>query len=359
MLERIVVGQMQQHLSANSLLYSEQHGFVPKRSTVTNLLRSDTIIAQHLNKMEACDVILLDFTRAFDKVCHSVLLAKLFSLGISGKLHGWLSDFLSGRSQFVTYRGVESEPMPVTSGVVQGTVVGPYLFDITINDLPQQLKSVDLLLYADDGKAIGKATTPQDCQSLQADLDAMYDWSITNQLPFCLPKCQCMHMGHNNLRQIYTLGGRPIPTVEQCTDLGVVRTSDFMYATHINALIAKASRLSGMIYKAFSTRSEQFIKKLFVVYVRPVLEYASVIWSPSTISLQQDIERVQRRFTKRLHGMRPLPYEERLAHLHLESLTERRCRADLLTVYKVLHNALDVRPHNVGLQLSTASTRAS
>ena len=326
-LERIVVGQMQQHLSANSLLYSEQHGFVPKRSTVTNLLRSDTIIAQHLNKMEACDVILLDFTRAFDKVCHSVLLAKLFSLGISGKLHGWLSDFLSGRSQFVTYRGVESEPMPVTSGVVQGTVVGPYLFDITINDLPQQLKSVDLLLYADDGKAIGKATTPQDCQSLQADLEAMYDWSITNQLLFCLPKCQCMHMGHNNLRQIYTLGGRPIPTVEQCTDFGVVRTSDFMYATHINALITKASRLSGMIYKAFSTRSEQFIKKLFVVYVRPVLEYASVIWSPSTTSLQQDIERVQRRFTKRLHGMRPLPYEERLAHLHLESdRKEMSCR---------------------------------
>ena len=174
------------------------------------------------------------------------------------------------------------------------------------------------MLYADDGKGVGRACSKQDCKRIQDDLDAIYTWSIVNRLPLSLPKCMCLHLGYNNMRHVYSLGGAPLMAVGQCTDLGLIRTSDFMYNTHIYSIISKASRASGMLFRAFSTRSKAFVWKLYVAYVRPILECISVAWNPIGIGMESDLEKVQQTLTKRLCGSNSMNYESRLKHLKLE-----------------------------------------
>ena len=163
-LECIIVDQRQNFLTVNSLICQEQHGFVPKRSTTTNLLQCDEAISHYLNAAEPCDVILLDFARAFDKVSHHVQMSKLSSICISGKLLAWLRDFLNNRTQFLFYQGAISLPVDVESEMVQGSVIGPLLFTVMINDLPQQVTSLQMVLFADDDKAVAKASSQLDCQ---------------------------------------------------------------------------------------------------------------------------------------------------------------------------------------------------
>ena len=230
--------------------------------------------------------------------------------------------------------GVESVPIPVTYGVVQGSVAGPLLFAIMVNDLEQQATSLDIVLYADDGKVVGRAYSKQDCKRIQDDLDIIYTWSLVNRLPLSLPKYMCLHLGHNNMRHVYSLGGAPLMAVNQCTDLGLIRTSDFMYNTHIYSIISKASRASGMFFRAFSTRSKAFILKLYVAYVRPILECISVAWNPIGIGLESDLKKVQQTFTKRLYGSISMDHESRIKHLKLEKLSSRRRRVDLEMVIR-------------------------
>ena len=128
------------------MMCPQQQGFISQRSALSNLLLCDELLAQYLNDRKSCDLFLLDLTRAFDKVSHSILLNKLISLGISGKLYQWLADFLRDKSQFVSYCGISSESVPVKSGVMQGSVAGPQLFNVMISDLPQRASSMGLIL---------------------------------------------------------------------------------------------------------------------------------------------------------------------------------------------------------------------
>ena len=128
LLERLVASEIRLYWSQHGLLCKEQCGFVPNRSTVTNLLQCDALIANYLNDNVPCDVFLLDFARAFDKVEHQILIEKLSGLNITGGLLLWIENFLQNRSQCVIYDGAISLPKPVRSGVIQGSVIGPTLF---------------------------------------------------------------------------------------------------------------------------------------------------------------------------------------------------------------------------------------
>ena len=204
-------------------------------------------------------------------------MSKLSSIDISGELLAWLRDFLSNRTQFVFYLGAVSSPLAVESGVVQGSVIGPLLFTVMINDLPQQVTSLQMVLFADESKTVGKASSQLDCQRNQADLNNIHLWSIINLLTFRVPKCQCLHLGKNNVNYSYTIEGVPISVVSECVDFGLKRTSDFKYNFHIRSIVAKAFRSAGMLLRALSTRNELFMKKLFMAYIRPLLQYASTV----------------------------------------------------------------------------------
>ena len=155
-LELLIVNQIRNFWLANNMLCREQHGFLPRRSTVSNLITCDSLISNLLNEGNACDVILLNFARAFDKVPHNIVLQKLTRLGIAEQPLAWISNFLSVRSQVVSYNGALSEATPVSSGFIQGSAIGPLLFVAFINDLPSLVSNCDLILLADDSKAVGK-----------------------------------------------------------------------------------------------------------------------------------------------------------------------------------------------------------
>ena len=199
-----------------------------------------------------------------------------------------------------------------------------------------------LILYADDRKAVGNASSVLNCHNKQTDLDAIYQWSASSRQPVNLAKCQCLHIGNGNPNYVYILGGQLIPIVEQCTDLGLICSKTFSYMSHINSIICKASRAACLIYRMFSTRDLTFLKKLYVTYVRPILEHVSPVWNSTKIGLQNDLERVQRRFTKRLRELGDMSYVDRLKHLYLDTLLDRRNHADLVTTYKALHELLGI-----------------
>ena len=166
------------------------------------------------------DIAYLDFAKAFDAVPHKRLLSKLSSYGIRGKLLRWLEAFLTGRSQRVSIQGSKSRWCPVTSGIPQGSVLGPTLFIIFVNDLPSHVKNT-AKLFADDTKLYCRVPA-SGMVSLQADMDALAAWSRKLLLPFNEAKCRVMHVGSRNPEIQYTLNGRLIEVADEEKDLGIV-----------------------------------------------------------------------------------------------------------------------------------------
>ncbi len=355
LLERLVATQITSFLAEHDLMSNKQHGFRDRRSTISNLITFDALIADYLNRKEPCDVFLLDFARAFDKVPHKTLLNKLRKLGIVGCPLAWIEDFLRDRKQIVRYQGAMSASTDVTSGVVQGSSIGPMIFSAFINDMPSCVHTLDMVLFADDTKAIGKATEPE---LIQADLDNIGHWSEDNDLPLNIDKSACQHYGHNNARHQYSINGDAIKIAEQYSDLGVLRSDDFCYKKHISAICLKASRLSAMIRRAFCTRDKTFLMRLFTVFVRPMLEYASPLWNPQDVGMCEQLEKVQRRYTQYLFGRHRPSYDDRLQLLHVPRLSVRRRMLEMTLVYKILHGQVNINPADVGLAVSTLSTRS-
>ena len=232
-MESIIHESMSSYLLSNNLISDSQHGFLKKRSTLSNLLYSVRHWLSSLNSGKSTDVIYVDFAKAFDSVSHSKLLHKLISYGVSGKLHAWISAWLSGRTQTVKLGSSFSSPKSVLSGILQGSVLGPLLFLIYINDL------IDLLppdshptLFADDLKLFSD-TSPVfipgskslvASRLLQCSLDQLLLWSTLWQLPVSIPKCSILSISNSKLvrSRHYLIGNHPLPQVTTCSDLGVI-----------------------------------------------------------------------------------------------------------------------------------------
>ena len=188
-LEHLIYSSLYNHLEANSILCDAQHGFRKNRSCETQLIITINEIASRLNLGEKVDVLALDFSKAFDKVPHARLFCKLDFYGIRGTYLEWIKDFLTDRKQQVIIDNKFSAPSTVISGVPQGSVLGPLLFQIFINDLPNNIESL-VKLYADDVLIMRSIITSEDHQTLQNDLTKLAHWSATWLMPFNLVKCE-------------------------------------------------------------------------------------------------------------------------------------------------------------------------
>ena len=169
----------------------------------------------------------------------------------------------------------------------------------------------------------------------------------------------CIHYGLHNKKRSYSIKGTTIKSTDQCADIGVIRTPNFHYKVHADALYLKAARLSGMVARFISTRSSEFQMKLFLMYIRPSLEYASIIWNPREIGANMQLERVQRRFTRRLFGWSAPYYKDRLALLGVPSLCTRRKNADMAFTNKLLQKLVDIDSESLGIRLCDGNTRGS
>ena len=219
--EKIIKTEIVVYLERNGLISDSQHGFRSKRSCLTNLLEFMNIITNYIDNGDAVDVIYLDFQIAFDKVSHARLIEKIKALGIDGKVLQWIKAWLTGRMQRVVLDGEQSSWQDVLSGVPQGSVLGPILFIIFINDLEAGIKS-RILKFADDAKLIGKVASVEDLQTIKKDLENLWKWSEDWQMKFNVEKCKIMHIGYKNNKEKFELGGKELIEVEEEKDLGVV-----------------------------------------------------------------------------------------------------------------------------------------
>ena len=353
----------ERHLLQNDLLSDEQHGFLPNRSVTTNLLEAIDFLTRAMDDGEPIDVIFTDFAKAFDTVAHRRLLLKLHAYSFEGDLLIWIASWLTGRKQRVKIGENTSEWKDVTSGVPQGSVLGPLLLVLFINDLPELMMTSRIKLYADDSKILAVVKNDEDAAALQADIDRLTDWSDTWLLRLNIEKCKVMHVhgrGKGTLKQsmhTYTMlsvddGARRqlVETVLE-RDLGVLVTPNLKWKDQVEASVAKANRVFGMLKRTFASRSAKLWKGLYTGYIRPHLEFATQVWSPQLIGDIAALEGVQRRVTKYIAGLTRVPYttadadtEEkrarlpsRLDRLELTTLEARRLRGDLIQQFKITH----------------------
>jgi len=345
MFETILKDNIMNFLSEYDILNGLQHGFVKNRSCLSNLLQFFDYISLNLDRHNSIDVLYLDFKKAFDKVPHQLLIYKLDKCGIRGKVLDWISTWLTGRSQRVVINGANSGWEAVKSGVPQGSVLGPLLFTIFIEDMGVNIIN-RILKFADDTKTFGVSNSVQNCISLQRDLDSLVEWSENWGMTFNAQKCKVMHFGSNNLEYDYNIKGENLHKVEVERDLGILVSNDFKVAKQVDKASSSANKILGMIKRTFVSKGREIIIPLYKSIVRPHLEYCIQAWRPHYKKDIEKLEAVQRRTTKIISGMEGLSYEERLKKLGLPSLEYRRIRGDLIEVFKIYKGWTNLNFHD-------------
>jgi hypothetical protein len=340
---------MYKHLDRENLLSRSQHGFRSKCSTTSALLHSNFKYVSYLDNRADVDEILFDFSKAFDVVNHRLLLLKVKAYGFGKFTCSWITDFLTGRQQYVGIGPAVSRLVSVHSGVIQGSVLGPLLFLIYVNDLPDVVRSSDAFLYADDLKICKAITSNDDRLNVQADIDAVSLWANRWLLPLNLGKLLYVHFGSRFERYTYLCNSSQISCQSEVNDLGVLISERCNYRGHYNAICRKAYALIAQIFRSFESRDCAFLMSMFNLYIRPIIEYASPVWSPHLKMDVNQIERIQRAYTKRIPVLSNLSYAERLLAINTVSLEHRRLYLDLVLLYKIVHGLSSLTMRDIGL----------
>lgn len=359
--ESVIKSNLVKFLLDNRLLNSAQHGFISDHSTCTNLLESLNDWTINIRNGSYTRVAFIDFAKAFASVCHSKLLYKLSCLGISGSLLNIIKSFLSCRAQKVVIQGTASEYVNISSGVPQGSVLGPILFVIYINDLPDIFpKNVVSKYFADDAKLYTEIKNIDDVDTLQFSLDNLTHWASSWQLAISILKCCNMDITTgNNGGSFYEnfIDGIQLENVTEIRDLGVFLDSKLTFTSHISQIVAKAKQRSFLLFRSFLTKDAKSLMQGYKSYILPILNYCSPIWSPCLLKDVDLIESVQRKFTHKVKGCESMSYVERLKKLNLQTLELRRLHTDLIFCYKILPGLITGPPENFGLHLSQRQSR--
>jgi ribonuclease P/MRP protein subunit RPP40 len=304
-----------------------------------------------LEKGGQIDALYMDFEKAFDKVPHRRLVSKLASYGINNEIIKWIEAFLYKRTFNVKINGIYSDLFLVLSGVPQGSVLGPLLFVIFMNDLPKMFdQDGELFLFADDGKLFRYIKDITDSVALQMDCQYFYNWTEKWLMKLNIEKCKVISICRNDNAHKHTYGFDTgdgvfveLEHVNAIHDLGLTVDSNLSFENHISDKISKAYQMLGIINRNFRQLDKSSFILLYKSLVRSSLEYCQSIWSPSKISDIFKLEKVQKRATKMVAGCRHLSYAERLLFLQLPTLKFRRIRGDLIEVYKILSNKYDTQ----------------
>lgn len=346
--ELIVLEKLVQDCSYS--ISQDQHGFMPKRSTTTNLTVFTSFIIREIERGHQVDAIYTDLSAAFDRVNHEITISKYDKMGVHGSLLTWLRSYLTGRSMSVKIGDYASPPFIVTSGVPQGSHLGPLLFLLYMNDVNLILKCLKLS-YADDMKLYYVIKGPQDAHFLHQELEVFDDWCRINRMSLNVSKCSVISFGRKRAMHFhdYTLRGISLKRESTVKDLGVMLDCKLTFKDHIAYVVSKASSQLGFLFRfAKSFKDVYCLKALYCSLVRPILEYSAVVWSPFYQNAIHRIEAVQRKFIRfalrhlRWRDPRNLPsYESRCNLIDLELLEGRRNVAKACFVADLLQGNVD------------------
>ena len=332
-------------MDTHSILAPEQHGFRSKRSCESQLIAFTQELFNKVAGGGQVDAVVLDFSKAFDKVPHARLMSKLDFYGIRNNTHDWVQSFLNNRQQRVVLDGCSSSTASVLSGVPQGTVLGPTLFLIFINDLPDCVKS-PVRLFADDCVLYREIRNAQDASILQQDLKALNRWEQTWLMEFNADKCFILNITRKRHPMLnkYQLHDTILQTVKTATYLGIEISNDLRWTPHIDKVAKKANKSLGFIKRNIKTNNKYVKTLAYNSLVRPHLEYACQVWDPYTDKDISKLESVQRRAARyvsnRYHNTSSPT--EMISQLEWNTLQQRRAKIRLITLYKIIHNLIEL-----------------
>lgn len=345
--EQIILSKIMHQIKP--IISTFQHGFMPDRSTLSNLLLYENFISNALSKGLQVDTIYTDFSKAFDTVSHRILMEKLEHLGISGNFLEWLRSYLSYRKLSVKITSTTSYTFFALSGVPQGSHLGPILFLLFINDISIIFDNIHFLLFADDLKMFRSIENSSNCLTLQRNLNKLYEWCIVNKLHLNVNKCQTIsfHRSKTPLLFDYSINNATLKRVLEFNDLGVIFDSKLRFLNHIISITSKGLQMLGFILRiAKDFNNIKTIKLLYTSLVRSQVEYNSTIWCPHFNSHCLQIEKIQNKFLRFINFKFGIPileinYVNLRSKLNLSKLSERRKIFDLILLYKIVHSRLD------------------
>lgn len=351
-METLVHSQLSHFFEANNIIPDCQHGFSKGKSTTTQLLECFDDWTNALDKGFNVDIVYFDISKAFDSVDHNKLLLKLFKVGVGGNLLKWIENWLKNRDFVVKVDESISDNFEVLSGVPQGSLLGPLLFNLFISDLVEFCKTenVSVKMYADDLKAYIIYSNQYDTLKLQLFINKLSEWCNTNYLKIASDKCRVLFLGTKNAKTPYFVNTLEIAKVtDSITDLGVDITPDLKWSSHIKKRCDKAYGLLFSLFKAVRSKNSLLLKNLYISYVRPILEYASSVANPYLKKDIEKLESVQKMATKLIHfrcfknDTHHFSYVETLQRLRLKTLQERRLINDLVLYHKIFYKRVRIK----------------
>jgi len=345
-MESMIKDHILDHLRTNNCLLRSQHGFLPGRSCTSNLVEYLNMVTKTIDNGYSFDAVLVDFKRAFDKVPFDGMLVKARAHGITGDLLAWLENWTMNRKQRVVLNGMESEWLDVTSSVVQGSVLGPILFLMYINDLDVAILSADneifISKFADDTKLGRKIASVSDCLILQRGIDKLSQWCLDWGMSLHPDKCVVLHFGRKNPNYDYTIDNILIKSECVARDLGVLVSDDCKPSMHVQKVAKKAHVVLSQVRRAIKLRNSKTLLPIYKSFIRPLLESSVQAWNPAKRADVDTLEKVQKRAVRLMSDQSSRSYEDRLSNLQLQSLEDRRHRGDMIETFKIIHGHNDV-----------------
>lgn len=364
-LEKIIYNQVYSALKYS--FNSFQHGFLKGKSTVTNLILFNDFLTNSMSNGKQVDVIYTDYSKAFDKINHKILIIKLNNIGIRGDLLRWFTSYVENRCQAVVINNYISSWVTIPSGVPQGSLLGPLLFIIFINDIQECFHSTNLLAFADDMKIFASISCPTDTTALQSDLSRLDNYCARNQLYLNPTKCfvtTFTRKAHVTTSDYY-LKGHKIQRSDLANDLGVIHDSKLIFDQHIDKICTRATKALGFVMRNSECfKNVKTFKILYCSFVRSILEYASQVWNPCYNKYISRIENIQKKFVKYICFRLKVKYSSNNYHqlckkFHLLPLVARRDVADVVFLLKLISNSIDCPEilHKIHFNIPNKSSR--
>ena len=346
LLEKLIANILLDHLFTNNLIPPNHFGFLPSRSTTDALTSVSHSILSSLDSSSSVCGVFLDIRKAFDSISHPALLQKLYSIDLPSNICSWFYSYLTDRSQSVRVGECLSSPLPVLSGVPQGSILGPLLFIAFFNDIVKLSPSfsANLYLYADDILLLHPISDSNDIISLNSELTI--HWLSSKFLQINVSKSKFMIFSHrpqfsfNHLPQV-KISDSILERVStfKFKYLGIIFKPNLSWSDHILYARLRAKRTLGLIYRHFYKHcSSSTLLLLYQTLVRPILEYCSILWDPPSSSVSSSLESIQHFAMKIISKSWTSPYSSLLSSLNLHTLQHRRKAAKVITIYKLKFN---------------------